>query len=240
MNRSVLILAELFLVSALSSLNPTAGQARTKEDKERENRVQAEIDAHKKAMSDQKKLQELEEKGIIIQKEAIDEALKDVQEHLGDVRRHKYIFKDLDPEHVMPFRWQSFENLEEPFIFTPDGDFFLGKMLGSNVEKSTWQLSKNIKEKSFSNEYTIDVDPTASTVVMSVNGDCRSGEIRIKISMPNGKTYSDIAIDEFGNLNWRKSFKISDEENRDKAGTWKFNVNAKKASGFFRISLLSY
>jgi len=45
---------------------------------------------------------------------------------------------------------------------------------------------------------------------MSVSGDCKAGEIRIKIIMPNGKTYSDIIIDEFGNLNWRKSFTISD------------------------------
>lgn len=240
MNRSVLILAVLFLVSALTSFTPTAGQARTKEEKEREFRMQEEIDAQKKALSDQKRLQELEEKGIIIQREAIDEALKDAQEHLKDVRRYKYIFKDFDPVHGMPFRWQDFENLGEPFIFAPDGDFLHGEMLGSNVEKSTWQLSKNIKEKSFSNDYAIDIDPATSTVVMSVNGDCRSGEIRIKISMPNGKTYSDIAIDEFGNLNWRKSFKISDEENRDKAGTWKFQVSAKDASGFFRISLLTY
>lgn len=240
MNRSVLILAALFLVSALSSLSPTAGQARTKEEKEREFRVQEEIDAQKKAISDQKKLQELEEKNIVIERKAIDEALKNAQEQLEDVRRYKYIFRDFDPEHAMPFRWQNFENMGEPFMFTPGGDFFRGEMPGSNVEKSTWQLSKNIKEKSFSNEYMVDIDPATSTVVMSVNGDCRSGEIRIKISMPNGKTYSDIAIDEFGNLNWRKSFKISDEENRDKEGTWKFKVSAKDASGFFRISLLTY
>ena len=240
MNRSVLILAALFLVSALSSFSPTAGQAQTKEEKEREYRMQEEIDAQKKAISDQKKLQELEEKDIVIQRKAIDEALKNAQEQLEDVRRYKYIFRDFEPVHGMPFRWQNFENTGEPFMFTPHGDFFSGEMMGSNVQKSTWQLSKNIKEKSFSNEYTFDIDPTASTVVMSVNGDCRSGEIRIKISMPNGKTYSDIAIDEFGNLNWRKSFKISDEENRDKAGTWKFSVKAKEASGFYRISLLTY
>lgn len=240
MNRSVLIFAALFLVSALSSFNPTAGQARTKEEREREHRMQEEIDAQKKAISDQKKLQELEEKDIVIQRKAIEQALRNAQEQLEDVKRYEYIFKDFDPVHGMPFRWQNFENLGEPFIFTPDGDFSHGEMLGSNVEKSTWQLSKTLKEKSFSNEYTFDIDPTASTVVMSVNGDCRSGEIRIKISMPNGKNYSDIAIDEFGNLNWRKSFKISDEENRDKAGTWKFHVSAKEASGFFRISLLTY
>jgi hypothetical protein len=75
---------------------------------------------------------------------------------------------------------------------------------------------------------------------MSVNGDCKTGEIRIKIVMPNGKTYSDIVIDEFGNLNWRKSFNISDTENADKAGAWKFEIKSIKATGFFKISLQSY
>ena len=74
----------------------------------------------------------------------------------------------------------------------------------------------------------------SNTVVMSVNGDCKAGEIRIKIIMPNGKVYSDIVIDEFGNLNWRKSFTISEEENKDKAGAWKFQINASKATGFFQ------
>ena len=58
--------------------------------------------------------------------------------------------------------------------------------------------------------------------------------------MPNGKAYSDIIIDEFGNLNWRKSFKISDEENQDKTGAWKFEINSTKATGYFKISLQTY
>ncbi len=75
---------------------------------------------------------------------------------------------------------------------------------------------------------------------MSVNGDCKSGEIRIKIVMPGGKTYSDIIIDESGNLNWRKSFTISDTENKDKSGAWKFEISSSKATGYFKISLQTY
>ena len=75
---------------------------------------------------------------------------------------------------------------------------------------------------------------------MSVNGDCKSGEIKVKIIMPDGKTYSDILIDEFGNLNWRKSFSITDTENKDKTGAWKFAISASKATGYFKISLQTY
>jgi hypothetical protein len=75
---------------------------------------------------------------------------------------------------------------------------------------------------------------------MTVMGDCKAGEIRVKIVMPGGKTYSDIVIDESGNLNWRKSFTISEEENKDKAGEWIFKIDAAKATGSFKISLQTY
>jgi hypothetical protein len=97
-----------------------------------------------------------------------------------------------------------------------------------------------VKENTFSRDYTFDVEKTVKNVLMSVNGDCKAGEIRIKIVMPNGKTYSDIVIDEFGNLNWRKSFNISETENQDKTGEWKFQVSSSKATGYFKISLQTY
>jgi hypothetical protein len=58
--------------------------------------------------------------------------------------------------------------------------------------------------------------------------------------MHDGRTYSDIVIDEFGNLNWRKSFTISETENQDKTGEWKFEIVSAEATGFFKISLQTY
>jgi hypothetical protein len=84
------------------------------------------------------------------------------------------------------------------------------------------------------------VEPSVKTVIMNVMGDCKSGQIKVKIVMPGGKVYSDIVIDESGNLNYRKSFSISETENKDKAGEWKFRIEAEKATGFFRISLQTY
>ncbi len=75
---------------------------------------------------------------------------------------------------------------------------------------------------------------------MSITGECKTGDIRIKILMPGGKTYSDILIDESGNLNWRKSFNISEDENKDKSGEWKYEISASGATGFFKISLQTF
>jgi hypothetical protein len=127
----------------------------------------------------------------------------------------------------------------EPFVFTPGMEGFNWYSHAGDSERTLWDFSKSIKESSFSRDYVFDVD-LSSTVVMSVNGECKNGEIRIKIVMPNGKVYSDITIDEFGNLNWRKSFPVTEEENKDKAGAWKFQINASKATGFFKISLQTY
>ncbi len=132
-------------------------------------------------------------------------------------------------------------SFDRPFEYPGQnfGDFY-GHYMGGDTERTTWDFSKTVKDKTFSSDYTFDVDKTSKSVVMSVMGDCKSGEIRIKIIMPSGKSYSDILIDASGNLNWRKSFAISDKENQDKSGEWKFRISSDKATGFFKISLQAY
>ena len=131
-------------------------------------------------------------------------------------------------------------NFDEPFVFAgQDMGGWYGHSMGDS-ERTTWDFSKTVKDNTFSRDYTFDVEKTSKSVVMSVMGDCKSGEIRIKIIMPNGKSYSDILIDESGNLNWRKSFTISETENQDKTGDWKFQISSAKATGFFKISLQTF
>ena len=240
MKKSGLFLAVFFLIFAGSSFQPVQSQEKTKEEKEREFRMQEEIDAQKKAISEQKKLQELIESEMEVNQENIDKALEKANEQINAADRYKYVYRKFKDGRPVPFEFEGLDNFYEPFVISPGNDRLHGSFFWGDNEKSIWEFSKSIKDKSFSRDYTFDVEPTVKTVIMSVNGDCKSGEIRIKISMPNGKTYSDIAIDEFGNLNWRKSFTMSEEENQDKAGAWKFQIHASDASGFFRISLQTY
>jgi hypothetical protein len=227
MKKSSLILAVIFLFSVCSSFQKVNAQEKSKEEKEKE--LQELIIEQKKAMKDQQKAQEEAQKILQEQKVVIDKAMEDA--NVGDkVNRAMRAYSD-------QLRNRPLFNTGEPFLFTPDGQF--GHFNGDS-ERTTWDFSKSVKETSFSRDYTFDVEPTVNTVVMSVNGDCKAGEIRIKIIMPNGKTYSDIIIDEFGNLNWRKSFTISETENKDKAGAWKFDISSSKATGYFKISLQAY
>lgn len=228
------ILLAVSLISLCALAGPAAAQEKSREEKERELKMAEEIDAQKKEFAEQKKVQEELRKAMDISKKSVDEAMKEYQEQMKETDKYR--------DMVRVFRGtgdrSNFNG--EPFLFTPGLEGLNWMPYGGDNERTSWDFTKSIKEKSFSNEYTFDVESSSTTVVMSVNGDCKAGEIRIKIIMPNNKTYSDIVIDEFGNLNWRKSFTVSEDENKDKIGTWKFKVDAGKATGFFKISLQAY
>jgi len=238
MKKYRVILIAIFLIALGSSFQQVAAQEKTKEEQEKEAKLQQSIDQQKKAMAEQKKAmgdaeKNMKEKQLEI--ELSGDALDQEGEN-ADKERTKIFM-------AMPRGNRSF-NFDEPFITTSD---FGGQDMGGwykhsmgDTERTTWDFSKTVKENTFSRDYTFDVDKTSKSVVMSVMGDCKSGEIRIKIVMPNGKNYSDILIDESGNLNWRKSFTISETENQDKTGDWKFQISSAKATGFFKISLQAF
>jgi hypothetical protein len=231
MKKSVLFLICIFLVSSLCSLQQISAQEKTLEEQEREFRIQKAIEDQKRSMADQKRSQEEALQMLQEANEALDSINVEVAVDADDidqaVRAH---VKRIDRS----FRW------EEPRVFTPGVEPFYFHGFDGDNESTTWEFSRKVKEKTLKSEYTFDVEKTANSVVMSVMGDCKAGEIRVKIVMPGGKTYSDIVIDEFGNLNWRKSFTISETENQDKAGAWKFVISSNKATGYFKISLQAY
>ena len=223
----------LITVSVLS--RPAGAQEKTKEERELELRIQEEIDQQKKAMTEQRKF--LDEQLLLkdSQLRSIDEAMKALDKvKTEDLPKYRDVMKEFRFDREGPFPFG------DTYVFTPGVEPFYGQGLGSDSERTTWNFSKNIKENSFSGDYTFDIENTANAVVMKVNGNCKEGEIRVKIIMPDGKTYSEIVIDESGDLNWRKSFKISEEENADKTGAWKFRIKASKATGYFRISLQTF
>jgi hypothetical protein len=228
------LLIVAFLISAGSSLQKISGQEKSKAEQEKEIKIQLEIDQQKKAMADQKKALDEASKDLIDQQDEVESNLKDIQVEVESSDQAVDAVRFFNKRGARSFRF------EEPFIYTPGAETYYGHSFGGDSERTTWDFSKSVKENTFSRDYTFDVEKTVNSVVMSVNGDCKAGEIRIRIIMPNGKNYSDIVIDEFGNLNWRKSFTISETENQDKTGEWKFKIESNKATGYFKISLQTY
>jgi hypothetical protein len=224
----------MILLSAGSVLQQTVAQEKTKAEQEKEAQLQQSILEQKKAMAEQKKAQEVLKKE---QEAALDE-LMDINE--VSTGKDGELVKVYTQRGGRSSGARAFSGTD-PFMFNYQlGDTYFGHSYGGDEERTTWDFSKSVKENSFSRDYTFDVEKTSKNVVMSIMGDCKTGEIRIKIVMPSGKSYSEIVIDEFGNLNWRKSFTISETENQDKTGEWKFQVTSNKATGFFKISLQTY
>jgi hypothetical protein len=233
MKKRSLIIGGILLFTIISSFTYVNGQDKTKEEIDKDLKIQEEIDLQKKALMEQKAAQDELQKALIESQKKVDQAMKEVEAKVnGDNLR--------GPVRVFSGQrgGRSFE-FDDPFLISPSDIKGYNHSMGEG-ERSSWDFSKSVKESTFSREYVFDVEKSSKTVVMSVNGDCKTGEIRIKIIMPNGKTYSDIVVDEFGNLNWRKSFNISEEENKDKAGAWKYEISAAKATGFFKISLQTF
>ncbi|MEI6048044.1 MAG: hypothetical protein WCS03_04030 [Bacteroidota bacterium] len=235
MKKIKLLLIVVFLLAAGSSFQQAIAQEKTKAEQEKEQQILKAIEEQKKAMADQKQAQAESEQSLKKQKSERDENLKEIQVEVTSSDEGGDVIKYFSP------RGNRSYPFTEPFIISDkDMQGFYGHGMGGDSEKTTWDFSKSVKETTFSKEYSFDVEKTVNTVVMSVMGDCKTGEIRIKIVMPSAKNYSDIVIDESGNLNWRKSFTVSETENQDKTGEWKFKIDSNKATGFFKISLQTY
>ncbi|HAX94275.1 MAG TPA: hypothetical protein DCY25_10100 [Bacteroidales bacterium] len=238
MKATKLILSGLIILCLFGFAGPTQAQEKSKEEKEKELRMAEEIDAQKKAFAEQKKKKEEMDKVAKEAREEVEKAMEEAREKLEEAGIYNDMSKDFRNWSDNPaFKWQQFEGGR--YMMTPGMDPFTWQHAGSDSERTDWEYSRSVKGNSFSGTYAMDVR-LPSTVVMSVNGECKEGEIKIRIIMPDGKVYSDIMIDEFGNLNWRKSFSVSAEENKEKAGEWKFQIDASKATGLFRISFRAY
>jgi ATPase subunit of ABC transporter with duplicated ATPase domains len=237
MKKNSLILIAIFLITIGSSFQQVAAQEKTKAEAEKEAKIQQSIDQQKKALAEQKKAQANMDQNMkkkSAEFETFSDSLNVELENANEERAKIFM--------TMPRGNRSF-NFDEPFSSAAFAGQDMGGWYGHSMgdsERTTWDFSKSVKDNTFSRDYAFDVEKTSKSVVMSVMGDCKSGEIRIKIIMPNGKSYSDILIDESGNLNWRKSFTISESENQDKTGDWKFQISSAKATGFFKISLQTF
>jgi len=208
-------------------------QEKTKTDPDKDAKIQIEIEQQKKAMAEQKRAMRDAEMNMKKRQFEIEYSADSIKSDLDDAQREREKIFLTAPHGDFAF------DMPAPYVLSSDNMGWFGHSYGDS-ERTTWDFSKSVKDNTFSKDYSFSVEKSTKSVVMSVMGDCKSGEIRIKIIMPNGKNYSDILIDESGNLNWRKSFTITDTENQDKTGDWKFQISSAKATGYFKISLQAF
>ncbi|HDZ41544.1 MAG TPA: hypothetical protein ENH59_07700 [Bacteroidetes bacterium] len=204
----------LMIASFLMAMGSITTYAQTKEEEEKKKQEQLILE---KKLEAQEKAQEGRDR-ITIRRDELDKA----------VRKARDAYRE---------QWRV---AETPGIFTAgttdlEGIYFMG----GSQNSSSLQFSKVVKEASFTKELKFEIEENAKRASINVSGMCDEGEIQIVITMPSGKKYTEVLIDEYGSVNWSKSFSI-DEENSTKAGEWGFKVTARDATGTFRLSLRSF
>jgi hypothetical protein len=206
------ILVILSLVLASFSLTAYSQTKEEQEEKKKEMLQQEQI-LRKEQMEKQKALEEREM--VRIRNEELQRAVRDARE-----------------------AYSSGWTVTEPLVIGSDGDLKGIYFMGGSQNSSSLQFSKKVKEASFTKDLTFEIEEDARRASISVSGMCEEGEIRIWIAMPDNKPYTEVLIDEYGSVNWSKSFDI-EEENGSKTGEWGFRITAKNATGNFRLSIQS-
>jgi hypothetical protein len=226
-----------FLTASVIVPGKLMSQDKTTEDQTKELKILKEIEQQKRELADQKKAAVVSDSVLNEQEEENDDSLRIVVDDAAIAAKAGAEAQAHFNEAMRNFKGKNFHfRMDQPFMAMPGMDNFDVVMDGHDGEGTNWQYSRSVKQTSFSRDYIFDVEKTAHTVIMSINGDCKNGEIRVRITMPNGKSFSDVVMDESGDLNWRKSLNITDNENQDKTGEWKFQITSSKATGYFKIS----
>ena len=208
MKARMAIFIAAFLIPVNFAVQDLKAQTKTKEQEQAELKLQQEIDQQKKEMVDM-------QNALDVQQKVLESPVPANNTNGPSNTRYNDLF------YGRPINDQ-FGTSSQPDRFASG--------------RTSWDFSKSVTDATFSKEYGIDVDKGSKNVAISISGTCKTGEIRVTIFTPGGKPYSEAVIDEFGNLNWRKSFQLT-EENSDKIGEWKFVIISKVATGNFNISL---
>src|ERR1035437_865983 len=153
-----LLLTVIFLFSLGSSFQQVRAQEKTKEQQEADLKIQQKIDAQKKALVELKKAQEDAELSMDAKKSELDSTMTNVRISLdkANLDREK-IFRDLP-------RGNGSFLFDEPYDIGPDGQNFFEHSMGGDSERTSWEFSKTVKDNTFSNDYSFDVEKTAKSV----------------------------------------------------------------------------
>ena len=73
-------------------------------------------------------------------------------------------------------------------------------------------------------------------LIIKIEGECKTGTIKITIFEPSGKKFKEIIIDQSANLTWTQSFFYG--LGKKHQGVWKAKIEAKNANGFYTLSFL--
>ncbi len=103
---------------------------------------------------------------------------------------------------------------------------------------SKMSLSKTFNGETKSNEGTFDVDDNTRNLSFNISGSVKSGKIVIKMYLPGGDLYKEVTLDSSADMQMSSQMNISKDEKKY-YGKWKYSIEAEKAEGSYRFSILT-
>lgn len=103
--------------------------------------------------------------------------------------------------------------------------------------RSSMNLSKSFKGESVSSEAEFEVPQEAKGINLNLGGSCKSGEIIIKIYLPNGEPYKTQKVSSAADINWSTSLPFNDENSKKFKGNWKLKIEANNCEGRYNLNI---
>lgn len=108
--------------------------------------------------------------------------------------------------------------------------------------KHTSELSfkKVFNQESLDSEKSFIINRDAKAVSLSLYGEAGEGTIKLTLFSPDGDEYQVLEIDKDSELQWRQSFSVDEELEKDMIGRWKIKIKAKDALGSYNFRMISH
>src|SRR5450759_4235443 len=147
MKKFSLFLIVIFIITTGSSFQQVSAQEKTKEEQEKELKIQQEIDQQKKAMAEQQKALEESEATLEEQQAAKSDIMKNYRVIVEGGDKPGESVGRYSPRGSRSF------SFDEPFNFSaPDMEAYFGHSMGGDSERTTWDFSRSVKENTFSRD----------------------------------------------------------------------------------------
>lgn len=224
------VLLAVFLAATAGAM----GQAKTEKEKEEEalkKKSETVIirDGRKISEADlEKELQEVRKQHDEQQIKAQKEAMESYKETLDELKK-----KGVENYKVLPpaNRWTYTEPLN--FYYNPE-TYLLGLR-----ENSSLGISKDLIDVTFSSDFYYDVKEGSSSVSFDVSGTMSSGELKITLKKPDGKSFQEFTISPLADVNWTQQFRWEEEDQDNYLGKWTISIKAEKARGSYNVKVNS-
>ena len=100
-------------------------------------------------------------------------------------------------------------------------------------------LSKQYNGQSIDKQGTFEVEDKITKLKLSIEGHVNSGSITVSLTLPDGKPYKSLTMDDTADISWSESLNINEGENKY-YGTWKYRITTKVADGSYYLSINTY